>query len=456
MPQNPRISLNLKNKLLQLILLFFRKKFMAEYKSEEKYIIDESAEISGVGFEGKILKLFPAFKNRNYKIYFAGQLISLVGTWLQIVAEGWLVFELTHSAFWVGVIAALTTLPTLLFSLFGGVIVDRLPKKRIILFSQTGLMFIALVWGILTVLGIIEIWQIAVFAFLLGTINAIDMPARHAFVYEMVGKDLSSSAVALNSGAFNLARIIGPGIAGFLIAFWGPGITFILNGVSYVAAILALLFVHTKIEVSRIHSNPIKALKEGIVYSFSQESIRILLFFTAVVSVFGWSYGTVLPVIAKETFHTDATGLGFLYSYVGVGAIFATIVVSAFSAKKNSLFFILGGNTLFAVSMFLFTFTNNLLLAFPFLFLGGLGILTQFSVMNTSIQNLTEDRFRGRVMSIYLLMFVGLFPVGNFQVGFLSEHFGTDFALRFGAVVTFVFGVFIFLIRKRIQESLSH
>lgn len=423
--------------------------------SEEKYIIDESAQVSGAGFQGKILKLFPAFENKNYKIYFAGQVLSLIGTWLQIVAEGWLVFELTRSAFWVGFVAALTTLPTLLFSLFGGVIVDRFSKKKIIFFSQIGLMFIALTWGFLTVFDLITLWQICVFAFLLGTINAVDMPARHAFVYEMVGKKLSGSAVALNSGAFNFARIIGPGIAGFLIAFWGPGITFILNGFSYLAVIFALLFVHVERIIPKTHPHPIKALKEGLVYSFSHESIRLLLFFTAVVSIFGWSYGTIMPVIAQDTFHTDATGLGLLYSYVGVGAIFATIVVSAFSNKKHSLLFILGGNTLFAVSMFLFTYTNNLLTAFPFLFLGGLGILTQFAVMNTAIQNLTEDRFRGRVMSIYLLMFVGLFPVGNFQVGFLSEHFGTDFALRLGALVTLAFGAFIFLIRKRLAKSLN-
>lgn len=429
---------------------------MTAFTKEEEYIYDESPEISvgeQRGWTEKLLTIFPAFRNRNYQLYFSGQFVSLIGTWIQIVAQGWLVLKLTNSAFLIGLVAAVATLPTLLFSLFGGVIVDRFPKRKIIIFTQTSSMVLAFTLGILTLLKVINVWEIALLAFLLGVVNAIDAPARQSFVVEMVGKEDLPSAISLNSAIFNGARVIGPSIAGLLIALIGTGGAFIANGISYIAVIIALFAMRITSTVHDTHPNPFRAIHEGVIYVFSHPIIRTLLIFTGITSVFGWSYTTIMPVIAQNTFHLDATGLGYMYAVSGLGALLATVLISAFSKRVNALFFILGGNTLFALSIILFTFTSNLFAALFFLFLSGLGLLLQFSMMNTTIQSLVEDKYRGRVMSIYILMFLGLSPLGNLQIGFLSDYLGTGTAIQIGALVTFLFGMLVFLNRNRVRQA---
>lgn len=394
--------------------------------------------------------LFPALTNKNYQLYFWGQLISLIGTWLQIVAEGWLVFKLTNSAFLVGLIAAAGTVPTLLFSLFGGVLVDKFSKRNILLLTQFGSMILAFTLGMLTILNIINVVQIGILAFLLGALNAIDIPARQSFVPEIVSRQQLPSAIALNSGIFNAARVIGPGVAGALIALLGVGGAFLINGVSYIAVIAALFLMQVKNIVFPNNLHPIAAIQQGIKYSFNHPVIRTLLIFVGVVSVFGWSHTIVLPVIAQNTFHTDATGLGYLYMASGAGALLATFIVSVFAKRFSPAAFIIGGNTVFSLSLLLFTFTSNFSLALVFLFFSGSGLLTQYAMMNTTVQHTVSDEVRGRVMSIYVLMFLGLSPIGSLQIGWLSEHFGTAIAIRVGAIIVFLFGILVFLKRKRI------
>lgn len=398
---------------------------------------------------------FPAFRHKNYRLYFGGQLISLIGTWLQMVALGWLVLELTHSAFWVGLVAAISSLPVLIFILFGGVIVDRLPKKNILLFTQISAMIFAFILGILVVFRVINVTEIIILSFLLGLVNALDVPARQSFVIEMVGKNDLASAIALNSGIFNSARIIGPAIAGVIIAIFGTGGAFILNAVSYIAVVIALVLIKVNIEIPKVHAHPLKALKEGIVYSFSHSVIRVLLIFTGLSSIFGWSYSTIMPVVVKNIFHLGADSLGYFYSFTGIGAIIGVILVSTLSKKINHLFFILIGNFLFIFSIICFSFTSTLIWAMPFLFLAGMGLIMQFSTINTAIQHLVLDHMRGRVMSIYGLMFMGLFPIGSFEVGFMAEHFGCPFAIRFGAVTLFLFSILLFFNHKQIQKELE-
>ncbi|HEY3374809.1 MAG TPA: MFS transporter [Candidatus Aquicultor sp.] len=425
------------------------------FNDEETHIVDESLEVS-MGesqFPKRFVALFPALDNRNYRFYFAGQLVSLIGTWLQIVAQGWLVLTLTNSAFLIGVIAALATVPALLFSLFGGVIVDRFPKRQILIFTQASSMILAFTLGILTVLGVIAVWEIGLLAFLLGSVNAIDSPARQAFVPEMVGKDVLPSAIALNSGTFNAARVIGPGIAGFLISVVGTGGAFIVNGLSYIAVIIALLAIHVEPYVPKEVPHPIKAIREGIAYSFTHPIIRTLLIFTGVISIFGWSYTTIMPVIARNIFHVGASGLGYLYMASGLGALVAVVLISAFSERVSTMASIIGGNTLFAVSLALFTFTSNFSLALVLLFFAGLGLIAQFSTVNTTIQNLVSDEVRGRVASIYVLMFIGLAPLGNFEIGWLAERAGTETALRVGAIIVFLFGILVLRNRQRVRTA---
>lgn len=398
---------------------------------------------------------FPAFRSRNYKLYFSGQLISLIGTWLQIVALGWLVLKMSNSAFLIGLITALGSLPSLFFTLFGGVIVDRFPKKKILFITQGSAMILAITLGMLTVFNVINIWEIAVIAFLMGTVAAIDIPARQAFVAELVSKDQIPSAIALNSATFNAARVIGPGIAGLLIAWIGTGGAFLINGISYVAVIAALWSMSIKTVIAEKKTGTLTAIKEGLVYSFSHPIIRMLIIFTAVSSVFGWSYSTVMPLIAANEFYLDAAGLGYMYAAGGLGALSATLLIGLFSKKVSSVYFILGGNTLFSVCIILFSYTANLTLALALLFFAGFGLLSQFAMINTTIQRLVKSEFRGRVLSIYIFMFMGLTPLGNFEVGLLSENMGTGFAIRTGAFIVFLFGVLVYFYRGRIKKDFT-
>lgn len=402
-------------------------------------------------FLEKIIGAFPAFKHTNYQLYFAGQLVSMIGTWLQVIAQGWLVLQITHSAYWVGVVSAIGTFPSLIFSLFGGVIVDRFPKKNILYFTQISSMVLALLLGILTVAGYIQLWQIIIIAFLLGIVNALDGPARLSFAVEMVGKEDLPSAIALNSAIFNGARVVGPGVAGILIASFGVGGAFILNGLSFIAVIFALFLMKVKEIIADIHPNPIRAIKEGLSYSFSHPLIGTLLIFTGITSVFGWSYVTIMPVVADEVFHRGVSDLGLLYVSAGVGALIGTVVVSAFAKRFSPVNFILAGNFIFTSMLIIFTYTNNFYLALFFMCVSGFGLIIQFSMMNATIQGLVKDSFRGRVMSIYMLMFLGLSPLGNFQIGYFAEHFGSMLAIRLGAVVVLISGAIFFFYRSKIQ-----
>lgn len=423
---------------------------------EEKFIAAESPEINvgeNMGWVAGIASAFPALQNREYKLYFSGQLVSLIGTWLQIVAQGWLVLKLTNSAFQVGFVTALSTFPSLFLALFGGVIVDYFPKKNILLFTQTTAMILAFLLGILTILNVIAVWQISIIAFLLGVVNAVDAPARQAFVSETVTTEQLPSAIALNSGVFNAARVIGPSVAGLIIALIGVGGAFLLNGISYIAVVAALLAMKMQPNFTKKKLQAFTSIKEGLSYSFTHPILRTLIIFTGVSSVFGWSYTTIMPVIAQDEFHLGAAGLGYLYAASGLGSLLATFMISIFSKKISPMVFIFGGNTLFAVSILLFSFTTDLHFALPLLFFSGFGLLSQFAMMNTTIQQIVKSEFRGRVMSIYILMFVGLTPLGSFEVGLLSEKMGTDFAIRTGAAIVFLFGLVLFAYRNKIIAS---
>lgn len=424
--------------------------------SESNLLYEENQE-TRVGedptWTSRILTAFPAFKSGNYRLYFTGQLISLIGTWLQIVAEGWLVLTLTNSPFLIGLVAALATLPTLLFALFGGVIVDRFPKKKILLFTQYSSMILALIYGVLTVFHLITISEIMILAFLLGVVNALDIPARQAFVVDLVGKESLSSAIALNTGVFNGARIIGPGIAGVVIAWIGSGGAFLLNGFSYIAAIVALYYMHVEGTVSDVHANPFVAIKQGVAYAFSHPVIRGLLLFTGIVSIFGWSYTTLMPYIAAHTFKLNAAGLGYLYVASGLGALCGTFLISFFSKKIKPIVFILGGSLVFCLALLLFTLTRNTWFAFLLLFISGTGLLVQFATINTTIQHMVEDSMRGRVMALYSLMFLGLTPVGNFEIGYLADRLNTSFAIQIGLGIVFLFSCIFLLRRNAIREA---
>lgn len=403
--------------------------------------------------KNKLLQAFPAFSYRNYQLYFAGQSLSLIGTWLQIVAQGWLVWQLSHSALWVGIISAIGSLPVLFFSLFGGVVVDRLHTKSILLFTQSLEMFLALTFGILTVYHVISIILLAILTFFFGVVSALDMPARQAFMVEIIDKKHLSSAIAVNSGTFNGARVVGPAVAGILIATIGTGGAFIVNGISFIPAIIALLLIRVARAAPQIHSSPIQAIREGLLYAFTHPIIKTLLIFAGITSVFGWSYATIMPVIAQNVFHQGATGLGYLYVASGLGSVVSTILVSIYGNKISSNIFIIGGSFLFSMAVISFSFTSFFPLALFFLFFAGMGLVVQFSMMNTLIQQMVENNIRGRVMSIYMLMFLGISPIGSFLIGFLSQHLGSMLSIRLSVSIVFLYTIYLFFIRKKIQKN---
>lgn len=427
-----------------------------KFSREEKFIINQSPEIiqgENPRWPNKLLSAFPAFSNKNYRLYFFGQLVSMIGTWLQIVAQGWLVLKLTNSPFILGLVTALSTLPTLLFTLLGGVIVDRFSKKDILIFTQIGAMILALVLGGLTILNMINLWIIGILAFLLGTVNSVDAPARQAFVSDMVDKEQLPSAIALNSGVFNAARAIGPAIAGILIAAFGTGSAFIINGLSYGAVIAALISMRITGYIPDHKVHPITAIKDGLSYAGNHPVIRNLLIFAGMISIFGWSYTTLLPFIAKHEYGLNAQGLGFFYTAGGLGSLLAAFIVAGFSKKISSATFIFGGNILFTTSLLLFTLTTDFKLSLVCLFLAGMGLVSQASTINSTLQNLVNPDYRGRVMSIYVLMFIGLIPIGNLQIGYVSEHFGTSFAIQLGAGILLIFGLLLMAYQKKIRDK---
>ncbi|MBT1703367.1 MFS transporter [Chryseosolibacter indicus] len=427
-------------------------------KKNSEFLISENPQVDVASNNGltKRTSLFPALQSRNYRLYIFGQFISVIGTWLQIVSQGWLVLHLSDSPIVVGVIAALSTIPTLLFSLFGGVIVDRFEKKKVLFFTQIANMVLALTLSVLTLTNVVTVPAIGIIALLMGTVNAVDAPARQSIISTLVNKDQLASGIALNSSIFNAARAIGPGIAGILIASLGTGVSFLLNGISYLAIIIALRFITINEKRTVNNTPPLEAIKDGINYSFTHPVIRILIIFTGVLSVFGWSYSTMMPVIAKNVFHLDAQGLGYLYSATGLGALTATFIVGRYSIKTSPVVLIAAGNVMFSVSIILFAVTSSFILALPLLFFIGMGLLSQAATINTFIQRILKNEYRGRVMSLYVLMFLGLAPFGNFEVGWITERIGISFALILNGSIVLLFGLIVFSYKNKIRQAYQH
>lgn len=412
-----------------------------------------SAMINGILFKLQPTKIFPALKHQNYRFYFTGQLVSLIGTWLQIVAQGWLVYDLTKSPFLVGLIGAIQFMPILVFGIVGGVLADKFDKRKLLIITQFVSLFLALLLGIFTLSGIINIWIIGVLAFLLGLVNAIDTPSRQSFTAELVGKEHLHSAIALNIGSFNGARVIGPAIAGFLIAWFGAGTTFILNGLTFLGPLIALSVMKLQAASEKPRQqHPVLAIKTGLRYAYHHPIIRTLLIFTAVLSIFGFSYTTMLPVIAERVYHQNAFGLGLLFSSAGLGAVIGTILVSALHNKYSPKRLLLGGSFLFTISLFIFAITSNFTFALIILFLSGVGFASQMALINTTIQNNVENHLRGRVMSIFTTCLLGMQPIGNLQIGYLSEHLGSQVAISLGATVVFLFAVYLYFTFTKLEN----
>jgi len=355
---------------------------------------------------------------------------------VQTIAQGWLVLELTNSAFLLGIINAISAMPIMLFSLLGGVAADRLNKKNILLTTQTFSMALAFCLGVLISLKLAAFWNIAIVAALLGLVNAFDVPARQSFVVEMVGKGDLNNAIALNSLLFNAARIIGPVIAGFLAGWFGIASCFYVNAVSFFAVIVALIFIKGNFAPKDLSQRSIaEGLMGGARYVLSHKNIRSLVIITAISSIFGMASVVLMPIFARDILKVGVKGLGFLMAAVGLGAIMGALTLAKYSNYKEKQIFVKSGTIILAVSLILFSVSTSYYVSLLLLLGAGWGIITQAATINTLLQLETPDNLRGRVMSFFTLMFLGMTPVGSFISGLFAHWFGAPVTLLFSGSV---------------------
>jgi len=389
---------------------------------------------------------FSALYFRDFRLFWLGQLISLSGTWMQSVAQGWLVYSLTKSPFYLGIVAAASTLPILLFTLIGGIAADRFRKRNLIILTQVLSIIPALILGILTDLNIITVYQVIALAFFLGTVNAFDMPARQSFLAEMVGKGHLLNAIALNSAAFNGARIIGPVIAGLTIAYMGLPACFYLNAASFVAVIIALSMMKIKGEITASSKGFFRDVSEGLHFIKEQKDILYLIILISVFSLFGIPFTSFLPVFAEETFHAGAKGLGLLVSATGLGAFSAAVIIAVKGDIENKWRYMSVAGLCFSLALLAVSISKVFWLSLILLIFTGWGIVSFLATANSFIQLSTPDNLRGRVISVYSLVFLGFTPIGNSIIGIAADSIGTTNAVAASSVIC-LFGAVLFAFR---------
>ena len=359
---------------------------------------------------------------------------------MQNVGEGWLILTLTNSPFYVGLTSALSSLGVLLFSLYAGVIADRTDKRRFIVFMQVAFMLEAFAVAILVWTGVIQVWHVLTLATLLGIASAFDIPMRQSFVYDMVGKDDLMNAIALNSSLFNGARVIGPAIAGLLIAAVGIAACYFLNGLSYIAVIVGLLMM-TLPRPQRLESTVSvwAGFREVLVYLRNDARLRVLMILTAILSIFGFPYLTMMPVFARDVLHRGAGGYGALTSSVGIGAVLGALGVALRSSRIRARGrLMLMGGTAFGILLILFAGSRSLGLSMVLLGLAGCAMIVNNSITNTLLQMAAPDHLRGRIMGFYSFVFVGMAPFGAFLFGIVAEHTGVSTTIAAGGAIVAV------------------
>jgi len=411
---------------------------------------------------GGFLRTFAALRHRNFRLFWFGQLISLIGTWMQTTALAWLVLELTHSAWFLGLVGALQFLPVMLFSLFGGVLADRLPKRTVLLFTQSSAAIQAAILWTLVATGMVQLWHILMLATLLGITNSLDMPTRQAFVVEMVGREELCNAIALNSSLFNTARIVGPGIGGLLIAQLGVTPLFLLNAISFLPVILGIALIDSNkllAPVKQATTVPHKAtalqsLREGLAYVIRTPEILLIIAVLGTISLFGINFNVILPLFATDVLHSGAAGFGLLSSAIGLGALLAALGL-AWSKKRPSITQMLLVALIFSVLEALFALSHWYMLSLLLIAAVGFAQVVFTTTANTTLQTVTPDYLRGRIMSVYMLVFVGSNPVGNLFTGGLAHLFGSSISLLVGAGLSLTAAIVGWMLRAPAEKRFA-
>jgi MFS family permease len=379
---------------------------------------------------------FNSLRHRNYRLFFFGQMISLIGTWMQWTAQGWLVYQITGSKTMLGVIGMVATLPMLLLSNLGGVAADRFPRRTILLVTQTSSLIMPLILADLVLLGYVEVWHIALLAGLLGVVNSFDMPARQAFVVEMVGRDDLLNAIGLNSGIFNSARIMGPAVAGIVMASVGVGYCFMINGISYLAVIMGIYMMRLPdFKRERQMGSFLRKLVAGFAYVKKDKRLLGIMIILAIISIFGFSYTRLLPAFAKDIFNVGDLGYGEMLSFNGIGAIVGSLTVASMTRRKDKREALVAGVLIFCLAVTAFSLTSNFTSGLLMLLILGTGMIMFMTTANTMIQTIVPDEYRGRVMGVWAFVFGGSMPVGSLAVGVAAEYIGLALTVKIGALV---------------------
>lgn len=405
-------------------------------KESDKYHTNETAGL-------KII--FRSLQYRNYRLFFGGQGISLIGTWIQRIAMPWLVYRLTGSVFLLGVVGFASQIPAFLLAPFAGVLTDRWNRYYILIATQILAMIQALALAFLFFIGAVEVWHIILLSIFLGFVNAFDMPARQSFVVEMVEKreDLGN-AIALNSSMVNSARLLGPSIAGVLIAATGEGICFLLNGLSYLFVIVSLLMMKVTLrKVKTQDTQVLKGLKEGFSYAFGFAPIRSIILLLGLVSLMGMPYAVLMPVFAKEILHGGSHTFGFLMGASGIGALIGALYLASRRSVLGLGKIIPLSAAIFGFGLIAFSLSRFFLLSLALMLLTGLAMIMQMASSNTILQTIVDDDKRGRVMSFYTMAFIGTAPFGSLLAGGLASSLGAPNTLIIGGVSS-VLGAILF------------
>jgi len=402
---------------------------------------------------------FRAMQHRNFQLFIAGQLISLIGTWMQNTAQLWLVYRLTGSAALLGIFGFASQVPMLFLSSLGGYLGDHYNRHRGVIATQTVSMVLAFVLSALTLTGRIQgwhgAWVVVAIAFMLGIVNAFDVPIRQAFLVQMVGKEDLPNAIALNSSIFNGARVVGPAIAGFAIAWLGEGWCFSLNGVSFVAVIVALLMMRiAKTEIKPSDESPLSSLVQGFRFAMGDVPIRSTLLLLSVLSLFGLQYSVFMPIYAQDILKGNARTLGLLMSSAGVGAVLGALHFAARTNYKGLARWIAATSTTTAIGLLIFSGARVFWLCVVVLFVVGFAATSQMAATNTLIQNRVPDELRSRVMAVYATMFMGVQPIGALIAGGVAKRIGAPHTLSvFGSMVLLGSLVFVFRVAMKLRPT---
>ena len=392
--------------------------------------------------QSRLPVVFRSLKHRNFRLFFSGQLISLIGTWMQTIAEAWLIYRLTGSSVLLGLLGFVSQIPIFLLSPIGGLAADRWPRQRVVISTQIASMSLGFTLAALTLTGRIRVWELIVLATLLGVVNAFDVPARQSFLIEMVGREDLLNAIALNSTMFNGARVAGPAVAGLLVAKVGEGWCFFLNGVSYIAVLAGLLMMRIEKSLA-VHdgSSPIEKLREGLRFVRHTVPIRTLLLLLGLVSFTALPFSVLMPIFADRILHGGASAYGNLMGAVGVGAMFGAFTL-AMRQQLRGFGNIVGYSAMgLGASLTLFGASRWYWLSLMTLAMAGYAMMMQFTSANTLIQAMVPDKLRGRVMSLYSMMFLGMSPLGSLAAGKMAQHIGAPITVALGGIASLAGGV---------------